>query len=210
MARRITVLDLGSSGAASVRCALLHVGAGVGITTDPDAVASSRMIVLSARGRIAPAMTALRDGAVGAALQLVIRRGDPVLAIGLGMQLLFEGSDEAPGRDGLAVFSGHCRRFSDHVADAPAGEMTPGAGTRSRTWAGTAWSRRECTTVSRTATTRCRSAPTTCCGLRSVASTRAPAISPRAALRSRRRTSVAHAGAARVLPLRIASLGRWR
>ena len=46
---------------------------------------------------------------------MVIQRGDPFLGICLGMQLLFEGSEEGGGRKGLGVLSGRCRRFPDDM-----------------------------------------------------------------------------------------------
>ena len=66
---------------------------------------------------------AIVDGALGAALRMVIDRGDPFLGICLGMQLLFDHSDENGGHDGLGVFRGQVRRFP---SDMPAGEQ-PGS-----------------------------------------------------------------------------------
>ena len=50
---------------------------------------------------------------MGAALRMVIERGDPFLGICMGMQLLFDGSDENGGQEGLGVLPGRCRRFPD-------------------------------------------------------------------------------------------------
>ena len=46
---------------------------------------------------------------------MVIQRGDPFLGICLGMQLLFDGSEEGGGRKGLGVLPGSCRRFPDDM-----------------------------------------------------------------------------------------------
>jgi len=60
---------------------------------------------------------------MGAALRVVIERGDPFLGICMGMQLLFDGSDENGGQEGLHVMPGRCRRFPDGQVE----EAEPGA-----------------------------------------------------------------------------------
>lgn len=60
---------------------------------------------------------------MGAALRMVIERGDPFLGICLGMQLLFDGSDENGGYEGLHVLPGRCRRFPLGLEE----EAEPGA-----------------------------------------------------------------------------------
>ena len=55
---------------------------------------------------------------MGAALRVVIERGDPFLGICMGMQLLFDGSDENGGQEGLHVLPGRCRRFPDGQEEA--------------------------------------------------------------------------------------------
>ena len=47
---------------------------------------------------------------------MVIERGDPFLGICLGMQLLFDGSEEAGGQPGLSVLPGQCKRFPDDMS----------------------------------------------------------------------------------------------
>jgi imidazoleglycerol phosphate synthase glutamine amidotransferase subunit HisH len=60
---------------------------------------------------------------MGAALRMVIERGDPFLGICLGMQLLFDGSDENGGQEGLHVMPGRCRQFPYGLME----EAEPGA-----------------------------------------------------------------------------------
>ncbi|MEM6997014.1 MAG: hypothetical protein AAF721_41305 [Myxococcota bacterium] len=118
MAREVTLVDAGLGNLASVERALIQVGAGVRVTQDPDKVATSRMVVFPGQSAFGTATQAIVDGAMGAALRMVIERGDPFLGICLGMQLLFEGSDESPDQQGLHVLDGWCRRFPDNLTQA--------------------------------------------------------------------------------------------
>lgn len=111
MAREVTLVDAGLGNLASVERALIQVGAGVRVTDDPDKVATSRMVVFPGQSAFGTATQAIVDGAMGAALRMVIERGDPFLGICLGMQLLFDGSDENGGQEGLHVLPGRCRQF---------------------------------------------------------------------------------------------------
>jgi imidazoleglycerol phosphate synthase glutamine amidotransferase subunit HisH len=115
MAREVTLVDAGLGNLASVERALVQVGAGVRVTSDPDKVATSRMVVFPGQSAFGAATRAIVDGAMGAALKMVVERGDPFLGICLGMQLLFDGSDENGGQEGLAVMPGWCRRFPDEM-----------------------------------------------------------------------------------------------
>jgi glutamine amidotransferase len=117
MARDLTLVDAGLGNLGSVERALSQVGAGVVVTDDPDRVAVSRMVVFPGQGAFGDTTDALVNGAMGAALRMVIDRGDPFLGICLGMQLLFDGSDEAGGRSGLGALPGRCHRFPADMAE---------------------------------------------------------------------------------------------
>jgi imidazoleglycerol phosphate synthase glutamine amidotransferase subunit HisH len=123
MAREVTLVDAGLGNLASVERALIQVGAGVRVTDDPDKVATSRMVVFPGQSAFGAATQAVVDGAMGAALRMVIERGDPFLGICLGMQLLFDGSDENGGQEGLHVMPGRCRQFPYGLME----EAEPGA-----------------------------------------------------------------------------------
>lgn len=118
MAREVTLVDAGLGNLASVERALVQVGAGVRVTNDPDKVATSRMVVFPGQSAFGVSTQAVIDGAMGAALRMVIERGDPFLGICLGMQLLFDGSDENNQQEGLHVLDGWCRRFPDTLTEA--------------------------------------------------------------------------------------------
>ncbi len=109
----IAIVDSGSGNLRSVEKALEHVGAEVEITGDADRVARADKIVVPGQGAFGSCMAGLeRDGgALRSAVMDVIGRGKPFFGICIGLQLLFEGSDEDPTCRGLAVLPGRVRRF---------------------------------------------------------------------------------------------------
>jgi len=123
MAREVTIVDAGLGNLASVERALVQVGAAVRVSGDPDKVATARMVVFPGQGAFGATTQSIVDGALGAALRMVIERGDPFLGICLGMQLLFDASDENGGCEGLHILPGHCRKFPIDVFE----EAEPGA-----------------------------------------------------------------------------------
>jgi imidazole glycerol-phosphate synthase subunit HisH len=115
MARELTLVDAGLGNLASVERALIQVGSATQITDDPDKVATARIVVFPGQGAFGNTTDSIISGAMGEALRMVIQRGDPFLGICLGMQLLFEGSEEGGGRKGLGVLQGRCKRFPDNM-----------------------------------------------------------------------------------------------
>jgi imidazole glycerol-phosphate synthase subunit HisH len=113
MARELTLVDAGLGNLASVERALIQVGSATQITDDPDKVATARTVVFPGQGAFGKTTDTIIGGAMGEALRMVIQRGDPFLGICLGMQLLFEGSDEGGGHKGLGVLEGRCKRFPE-------------------------------------------------------------------------------------------------
>lgn len=111
MPREVILVDSQLGNLDSVEHALIQVGASVHVTSDPDRVATARMVVFPGQGSFGPTTKEIVEGAMGAALRMVIERGDPFLGICLGMQLLFEHSEESGGHDGLKVLPGRVRRF---------------------------------------------------------------------------------------------------
>ena len=111
----IVVADLGSGNLRSVEKALAAVGARVAISADADAVARADRLVVPGQGAFGACAGGL-DGGGGAlreAVTAVIRAGRPFFGICIGMQLLFDGSDESPGARGLGILPGRVRRFPD-------------------------------------------------------------------------------------------------
>jgi glutamine amidotransferase len=107
----VALVDYGMGNRRSVEKALEHVGADVRRTADRDVIAGAAAIVVPGVGAFPEAMRRL--GALG--LDDLIREragaGVPVLGICLGMQLLFDGSDEHEGAAGLGLLEGTVTRL---------------------------------------------------------------------------------------------------
>ncbi len=112
---RVTVVDSGVANLASVRTAFSSLGVEVEITDDPYAVQRSTRIVLPGVGSFRTAMSNLERKGLADAIRIAARDGTPILGICLGMQLLTEGSDEAPDVPGLGIIKARCERLPDSV-----------------------------------------------------------------------------------------------
>jgi len=111
----IAVVDYGAGNLRSVEKALQAVGADAHLTGDPEAVRQAERVVLPGVGAFGDAMQRLRTAGLAEAILDAIRAGKPFLGICLGLQLLFEGSEESPGVSGLAVLAGGVRRFPEDL-----------------------------------------------------------------------------------------------
>jgi glutamine amidotransferase len=110
----IAIVDYGAGNLNSVKKAFDHLGAKVVLTTQPESVAAADKIVLPGVGHFSALGGLDNTGLRGAVLQGA-RAGKPFLGICLGMQWLFEGSDEAPEFTGAGIFAGRCRPFPSSV-----------------------------------------------------------------------------------------------
>ncbi len=108
----IAVLDYGIGNLRSAEKALQHVGADAHLVTDPDLAAQARGVVLPGVGAFGACSAALRRSGLDAVARDVIDRGVPFLGICVGLQLLFEGSDEDPRAEGLAILPGRVRSLA--------------------------------------------------------------------------------------------------
>ena len=115
----IVVVDYGMGNLRSVAKALEHVGASVLVTADPQRVADAPSVVLPGVGAFGQATRRLRDRGLWAALAAYLATGRPFLGICLGMQLLYEESEEHGQGEGLGVFPGAVRRLPDDRVKVP-------------------------------------------------------------------------------------------
>ncbi len=106
---RIAVLDYGMGNLRSVEKALEHVGAEAILTNDHDEVRASDGIVLPGVGAFPKAMEAIGELGLEELVGERVALGVPLLGICLGMQLLFERSEELGGAAGLGLLSGEVR-----------------------------------------------------------------------------------------------------
>ena len=108
----ITVIDYGAGNLRSVENTLREVSAEHEVTRDPAKIASATKIILPGVGHFGQMMRALDELKMRAPLIDRIGAGVPFLGVCLGLQALFESSEEAPAERGLAIFKGVVRRFS--------------------------------------------------------------------------------------------------
>jgi imidazole glycerol-phosphate synthase subunit HisH len=114
-APRLAVLDYGIGNLRSAEKALEHVGADAFLTADPSEVARADAVVLPGVGSFGRCREALADTGLDEVALEAVASGRPFLGICVGMQLLYEGSEESPGVTGLAVLTGMVRRLPDGV-----------------------------------------------------------------------------------------------
>jgi glutamine amidotransferase len=103
---KIAVLDYGIGNLRSAEKALQHVGAAARLVTDPAEVEAADAVVLPGVGAFGACARALRGSGLEVSARGAIAAGVPFLAVCIGFQLLYEGSDESPEAVGLGVFAG--------------------------------------------------------------------------------------------------------
>ena len=112
---KVAVLDHGMGNLRSVAKALETAGAEVVVTTNPSHIEGSDALCVPGQGIFGRCMRNLRTMSVEDTLCEWIERDRPFLGICLGMQILFEGSDETPDEPGLRVLKGRVTRLPSNV-----------------------------------------------------------------------------------------------
>lgn len=107
----IVIIDYGMGNLRSVEKAFLSVGADVRVSARPDDVRRAEKIVLPGVGAFRDAMRGLEKRKLIEPVLDGIREGKPYLGLCLGLQLLFEESEEFGKHNGLGVFHGRVKRF---------------------------------------------------------------------------------------------------
>jgi glutamine amidotransferase len=109
----IAVVDVCGGNLRSVEKALAHVGGSVVVTADPEIVRTADKVVVPGQGAFGEFARGARDGrGIGDALREVIARGTPFFGICLGMQVLFDDSEEQGPVAGLGLIGGHVVKIS--------------------------------------------------------------------------------------------------
>ena len=111
----ITIIDYGAGNLRSVENTLAALGAAYQITRDPLRVLASHKLILPGVGHFGQMMRALDQLGLRAPILEIARRGTPFLGICLGLQAMFEASEEAPGLMGFGFFPGRVVRFPPGV-----------------------------------------------------------------------------------------------
>ncbi len=109
----IAIIDYDAGNMKSVEKALQKLGQEVIITRDPEEILSADKVILPGVGSFGDAMGNLRKYHLDQVIYQVVERNIPFLGICLGLQLLFEKSDETKGVAGLGVLKGEICRIPD-------------------------------------------------------------------------------------------------
>ena len=109
----IAIVDYGAGNLTSVKNAFAALGVETVVTRDPAVVAAAARVVFPGVGAALSAMESLRSLGLESAVKDAAASGRPFLGICLGMQILFEHSEEDGGVDLLGVLPGKVRRFPD-------------------------------------------------------------------------------------------------
>jgi glutamine amidotransferase len=111
----IAVLDYGIGNLRSAEKALQHLGADARLVQDPDEAAGAEAVVLPGVGAFGRCMESLVASGLDRVVVDAVARCVPFLGICVGMQLLYDGSEESPGVAGLGLIPGVVRRLPDGV-----------------------------------------------------------------------------------------------
>lgn len=109
----VAIIDYDAGNIKSVEKALLHLGEEVMITRDREKILNSDKVILPGVGAFGDAMEKLRSYGLDKVIYEVVEKKIPFLGICLGLQLLFEKSDETPGVKGLGILPGEVLRIPD-------------------------------------------------------------------------------------------------
>lgn len=102
----IAIIDYDAGNIKSVEKALMYLGADALLTRDPETILKADKVILPGVGAFGDAMGRIRGYGLEEVIKDVVKKGTPFLGICLGLQLIFETSEEAPGVTGLSLLKG--------------------------------------------------------------------------------------------------------
>lgn len=109
----IAILDYDAGNIKSVEKAMQLLGQEVTITRERDEILHADKVILPGVGAFGDAMGKIRQYGLSDVIHEVVDKGTPFLGICLGLQLLFERSDESPGEEGLGILKGEILRIPE-------------------------------------------------------------------------------------------------
>lgn len=102
----IAIIDYDAGNIKSVEKALKTLGQEVVVTRDPEVILNADKVILPGVGAFGDAMGKLHDYGLVEVIHKVVEKNTPFLGICLGLQLMFESSEETPGVEGLGILKG--------------------------------------------------------------------------------------------------------
>lgn len=110
----VAIIDYDAGNIKSVQKAIEYLGEEVIITREPEVILNASRVILPGVGAFGDAMEKLHKYNLVDVIKEVVKREIPFLGICLGLQLLFETSDETPGVQGLGILKGKIKRIPEH------------------------------------------------------------------------------------------------
>jgi imidazole glycerol-phosphate synthase subunit HisH len=115
----VAIVDYDAGNTLSVTRALEKVGAKVDLTSDQERVGAADAVVLPGVGAFGDCMRKLRERGMDEACGEAFRSGKPFLGVCVALQVIFEGSQESPGVEGLGLLPGEVVRFGGNGLKVP-------------------------------------------------------------------------------------------
>ncbi|MCI9247948.1 MAG: imidazole glycerol phosphate synthase subunit HisH [Dorea sp.] len=109
----IAIIDYDAGNIRSVEKAMLYLGQETAVTRDRDVILGADKVILPGVGSFGDAMGKIRQYGLEGVIHEVAEKQTPFLGICLGLQLLFERSDESPGVSGLGILEGEVLRIPE-------------------------------------------------------------------------------------------------
>ncbi|MDD6340395.1 MAG: imidazole glycerol phosphate synthase subunit HisH [Butyrivibrio sp.] len=109
----IAIIDYDAGNIKSVEKAFISLGQDVVVTRNKDTILSADKVVLPGVGAFGDAMSRLHEYGLVDVIREVAAKGTPFLGICLGLQLIFDRSEEAPGVEGIGLLRGEIVKFPD-------------------------------------------------------------------------------------------------
>lgn len=128
MAGRVSLLDYGAGNVRSLRNAIRELGYEIDDISTAEEIAAAKVIVFPGVGSFGQAMQSLRAKGWTEALKAYLKADRPFFGICLGMQSLFEGSEESPGEEGLGIIPGQVTKFLTTSSSSGASVRVPQIG----------------------------------------------------------------------------------
>jgi len=112
----LAIIDYDAGNIKSVEKALKLLGQDVVVTRDPEIILNADKVILPGVGAFGDAMGKLHDYGLVDVIYKVVEKNTPFLGICLGLQLMFESSEETPGVEGLGILKGKIVKIPDNGA----------------------------------------------------------------------------------------------
>ena len=113
--KKVTIIKTGVANLASVVAGLKRAEVEIDISSEPEKIRKATHVLLPGVGHFKAGVNALREAGLDEALKERFEQQLPTMAICLGLQMLFESSEEAPDTKGLGLIQGKVERFTGDI-----------------------------------------------------------------------------------------------